>query len=276
VPSHQSCKDRGMSLPVSVQICTLNEAHNIVACLEAVFLNEPEEVLVIDGGSTDGTAEIASRMGAKVLSPGRLGLGPSRKLGYMAATANYVAFVDADDRIPSDWLAQMIAELSDGGYSALQSSLRAANMGTWWGRGWDNYFKESVKPTSDTDMVGRPAIFVTADLQADDSDFESLDEDTHMSRAFEKRGLRQGVGHAVARRYVEETWSENSRKWRSYGKGYREFTRRNPERRLRMLRHMLMVIPIQRSIPAARQGHFAQPVFGLVMGSQIVLGWLKG
>jgi len=74
-----------MPVPVSVQICTLNEADNIEACLESVFSSNPEEVVVIDGGSTDGTREIAQRIGVRVLNPGRLGLGPLRKLGYMSA-----------------------------------------------------------------------------------------------------------------------------------------------------------------------------------------------
>ena len=82
----------------------------------------------------------------------------------------------------------MIGELEADNYSALQSSLRTANTDSWWGRGWDEYFRESVKPTKDTNMVGRPALFVTDDLQRDNSDFESLDEDTHMSRSFERRG----------------------------------------------------------------------------------------
>jgi glycosyltransferase involved in cell wall biosynthesis len=264
-----------MSLPVSVQICTLNEANNIEACLTSVFNNDPEEVVVIDGGSTDDTREIAQRMGARVLNPGRLGLGPSRKLGYMSATSKYVAFVDADDRIPSTWLIDMISELEDGNYSALQSSLRTANTDTWWGRGWDEYFQESVKPTKDTNMVGRPALFVTSDLQFDNSDFESLDEDTHMSRAFELRGLRQGIGTPVAHRFCEETWAENSKKWRSYGKGYAQFTQMNPDRRAALIKHVLITIPIERSTSPVARGAFSQPAFGFLMSSQIAFEWLR-
>lgn len=264
-----------MVLPVSVQICTLNEAANITECLKAVFLNSPEEVLVIDGGSTDGTVEIAREMGAKVLTPGRLGLGPSRKLGYMSTNARYLAFIDADDRIPAHWLQDMIHELERGGYSALQSSLRAANTNNWWGRGWDGYFQESVKPTADTTIVGRPALFLTADLQADDSDFESLDEDTHMSRAFEQRGLRQGIGTPVAHRYVEETWEANFHKWETYGLGYKKFVEKNPQRKSALLRHMLITIPITRTAPQLLKGRLSQPIFGFLMASQIIRGWMR-
>jgi len=264
-----------MPFPVSVQICTLNEADNIEACLTSVFSNDPEEVLVIDGGSTDATREISQRMGARVLNPGRLGLGPSRKLGYTAATTQYVAFVDADDRIPPYWLRDMISELEAGKYSALQSSLRTANTESWWGRGWDEYFQESVKPTSDTNIVGRPALFVTKDLQSDDTDFESLDEDTHMSRAFEQRGLRQGIGTPVAHRLCEETWAENSRKWRSYGEGYAKFARMNPDRRAALLKHVLLTIPITRSARPITRGAIFQPLFGLLMSSQISYEWFR-
>ena len=262
-----------MPYPVSVQICTLNEEANIGDCLESVFANDPEDVLIIDGGSTDGTIRIAESMGARVLAPGRLGLGPSRQLGFMAATTRYVAFVDADDRLERDWLATMIRELEAGGYSALQSSLRAPDTGNWWSRGWNQYFIESVKPTADTTMVGRPALFVTADLQADPEELISLDEDTHLSRRFELRGLRQGIGTAVAYRHCEETLEENFSKWQSYGRGYRGFVSEHPERRNAILKHMLFTVPIARSWRPVLRGQVTQPVFGVLMAGNIIAGW---
>ena len=261
---------------VSVQICTLNEESNIEDCLLQVLANNPAEVLVIDGGSTDRTVEIAESLGARVLSPGRLGLGPSRRLGYMQASTQYVAFVDADDRLAPNWLGSMIQELESGGYSALQSCLRVPEPKSWWAKGWDQYFIESVRPLADTNIVGRPALFVTADLQADPTEFASLDEDTHMSRNFQLRGLRQGIGHAVAYRYVEETWTENNHKWQSYGRGYRGFVHENPERKAAILRHMLVTIPIVRGWHPVGRGAISQPVFAMLMAGSIIRGWFKG
>ncbi len=261
--------------PVSVQICTLNELSNIRECLESVQANGPQEIVVIDGGSTDGTVEIAREMGARVITPGKLGLGPSRKLGYMSAATKYVAFVDADDRIPATWLEDLIHELDFGSYSALQSSLRAANLDSWWGRGWNQYFIESVRPTPDTNMVGRPALFVANDLQTDNSDFESLDEDTHMSHAFESRGLRQGIALSVALRFCESTRRENFLKWQSYGRGYRAFVDQNPDRRKAILLHIMWTIPVKRSLKPLLRGHMTQPIFGCLMAWNIWRGWRR-
>jgi glycosyltransferase involved in cell wall biosynthesis len=261
-------------LPVSVQICTLNEEANIGECLESVFANQPEDVLIIDGGSTDRTVEIAEAMGARVLAPGKLGLGPSRQLGYMEAMTRYVAFVDADDRLGPDWLTIMLREVEAGGYAALQSCLRVPDTTNWWSRGWNQYFIESVQPTADTTMVGRPAVFLTEALQSDPSDLTSLDEDTHLSRRFELQGLRQGIGTAVAYRHCEQTREQNVRKWQSYGRGYRGFVEEHPDRRASILKHMLFTVPVARSWRPVLRGQVTQPIFGVLMAASIAAGYV--
>lgn len=262
-----------MAYPVSVQICTLNEELNLADCLETVVANDPGEIIVIDGGSTDRTVDIAAAYGCRVLSPGRLGLGPSRQLGYRATQQPYSAFVDADDRLSPDWIETMLTELQAGGYAALQSQLRSADTSTFWGRGWNEYFIESVRPVLDTNMVGRPALFVTEELTTDDADLISLDEDTHLSRRFELRGLRQGIGHAVAYRHCEDNWEQNVRKWRSYGRGYRGFVDEHPERRSALIRHMAVTIPLERGLRPLTRGKWQQPAFAALMAWSVGRGW---
>lgn len=55
-----------MKIKCSVEILTLNSASTIARCLESV--KDFDDIIVLDGGSTDGTREIAARFGARILN----------------------------------------------------------------------------------------------------------------------------------------------------------------------------------------------------------------
>jgi glycosyltransferase involved in cell wall biosynthesis len=265
-----------LSRPVSVQIITLNEEANIAACLEAVLANDPAEIVVIDGGSTDGTVAIAEARGARVIAPGRLGRGASRHLGYHSTELPYVAMVDADDRISPNWIDELLPQLQDGSYAAMQSSLRTVSRATFWERGWNEYFIESIRPVADTIMVGHPALYLTEALKGTADDIGHDHEDTQMSVDFQSRGLRQGIGTAISHRVVPPDRAENIQKWRMYGKGYRDFVAKHPDRRTAILRHMWVTIPLVRGWRPVMRGKFEQPVFAAVMAGSIIAGYRAG
>jgi len=82
---------------LSVIIITKNEAANIRACLESVAW--ADEIVVVDSGSSDATAEICRGFGAQVHVhdwPG-FGVQKNRALGY--ATKDWVLSLDADERV---------------------------------------------------------------------------------------------------------------------------------------------------------------------------------
>lgn len=75
------------------------------------------EVIVVDDGSTDRTAEIASAQGATVLRhPTNLGYGRSLKDGIAAAQHALVAIVDGDGSYPVEDLPKLVDRVQSGGY----------------------------------------------------------------------------------------------------------------------------------------------------------------
>lgn len=264
-----------MSLPVSVQIITLNEQEHIRGCLEAVIANDPAEIIVVDGDSTDNTVAIATSLGATVLSPGGLGRGASRHLGYTSTQQPFVAMVDADDRPGPTWLAQMLDHMEAGDYSALQSSLRAFNPRNFWSKGWDVYFQESIRPRSHSIMVGHPSIYRTDALLGARADIGHEHEDTQLSMDFEHRGLRQGIAPVVSYRIAPSTREESIAKWRGYGRGYRDLVAIKPDKRSAILRHITWTIPVQRGFRPLIQGRWQQPLFALTMAGVIIYGFLR-
>ncbi len=95
-----------MNLKWSVVIPAYNEAEQLPALLEALKLQTlpPAEVIVVDNASSDDTARVAERLGARVLRCARPGVAYARQLGLEAATGEWVATTDADSVPESGWL----------------------------------------------------------------------------------------------------------------------------------------------------------------------------
>ena len=109
---------------VSVIIPTLNEAFGIAATLRAVFALDPGlEVIVVDGGSEDGTANAASREGAHVIQSGR-GRGVQLHTGAAQAQGEVLWFVHADTLPHPRALADIEAALRDPGVAGGNFRLR--------------------------------------------------------------------------------------------------------------------------------------------------------
>lgn len=101
---------------VSVLIPALNEAKTISALLERMK-SDPSvlEVVVIDDGSIDGTPELASQAGARVILSSFLGKGASMEDGLRASTGQVVLFLDGDLlEVCADLVHRMTAPIVQG------------------------------------------------------------------------------------------------------------------------------------------------------------------
>jgi dolichol-phosphate mannosyltransferase len=86
---------------LAVIIPALNERENLELLLPALRetlegLDARWEILVVDGGSTDGTAEVSRRRGARVVAQRERGYGGALLAGFRATTAPYIVQMDAD------------------------------------------------------------------------------------------------------------------------------------------------------------------------------------
>jgi glycosyltransferase involved in cell wall biosynthesis len=69
-----------------------------------------DEVIVVDNGSTDATAEVARAGGARVLFQPNRGIMSASATGYDAARTELIARIDADSRPPADWAERVVTE----------------------------------------------------------------------------------------------------------------------------------------------------------------------
>ncbi|MDP2259924.1 MAG: TIGR04283 family arsenosugar biosynthesis glycosyltransferase [Caulobacter sp.] len=103
---------------LSVVIPTLTAAEGLAATLAA--LDPADEIIVVDGGSRDGTAALARDLGARVIetAPGR---GCQLAAGAASATADWLLFLHADTVLPPGW-----RDVVAGHFSAPRAMERAA------------------------------------------------------------------------------------------------------------------------------------------------------
>jgi len=100
---------------VSVVIPARNDAEMLAVCLAALAKQTgiPEsvevEIVVVDNGSSDNTAQVARDGGARVITEPVPGIPRAASAGYDAARGELIARIDADSVCPPGWLARAIA-----------------------------------------------------------------------------------------------------------------------------------------------------------------------
>lgn len=97
---------------LTVFILTLNEQDNIKACIDSV--RSADEILVVDGGSTDLTTKIAAQNGARVVAQAMTDFSSQRNFAPKLASSDWILHLDADERVTEALWAEVNEAISSG------------------------------------------------------------------------------------------------------------------------------------------------------------------
>ena len=150
---------------LGVAIITKNAASRLAECLAAVAF--ADAVVVIDGGSTDGTVEIARAQGARVLQePDWPGFGPQKNRALDALDTEWILSIDADEIVTPELAAAIRAALAAPAAEVYAVDRLSSFCGHWirhsgWYPDWiPRLFKRGAARFSD-DLVHERLVFNT-------------------------------------------------------------------------------------------------------------------
>lgn len=122
---------------LSVAIITRDEEHSVRACLESV--SWADEIVVLDSGSTDGTADLCRSLGARVEITDWPGFGPQKNRAIERCSGDWILSIDADERVTPLLRTEIVLAIASPGENvayrlARRSSYcgRPMRHGGWW------------------------------------------------------------------------------------------------------------------------------------------------
>lgn len=108
---------------ISIIVPIFNAGHYLKACVESLLMQTYAdiEIALVDDSSTDGSLAIAQAFAKQdrrvvVLQQPHAGQSVARNLGIKKTQGEYIAFVDADDRLEADWCARHMAAIDGVDY----------------------------------------------------------------------------------------------------------------------------------------------------------------
>lgn len=263
-------------LPISAIVRTYNEEQNIEDCIRFILKNNPSEIIVVDGGSTDGTVNIAKSMGVKVIKS-KKGLVSQRQTGTDVSSQKYIALIDADDRLDENCLYSLLDELKENRFDAIKALNYPYKPKTYWEKGMASTLLIEGALPRETTMVGRPALYLASSIKKVKPDFffNGSHEDTDLSRTFENMGFKQGLGTGKTYRKQKENFRDYLKIWGKYGRGDAHFVHKYPERKWSIIKHLLINYPIVKSYRAALNGEIKYVPFFVLTGIARFINFLS-
>jgi glycosyltransferase involved in cell wall biosynthesis len=214
-----------MTDTVSAVICVKNGNKTLEKAILSLKNAHIEDIIVIDGESTDGSILIAEQYSTKIWSDEGKGLGHARQLGADKATGRYVLYLDADAELSApDTVEQLVADLNQFQVSGVQAQLiDPRDHKTYWEEGEDfhrrvHYNKPGIYTHADTIICLLPRDLILR-YRFDDYFKGAGAEDTDFFYRAKKEGHRFTVSHAVGYHYHRSSRTDFIKQRIWYGKG---------------------------------------------------------
>lgn len=203
---------------LSVIIVAKNESSNIQDCIASAAW--AEEVIVLDSGSRDGTVELATQAGAKVIQTDWQGYGIQQNRGIDAANHEWIFSLDADERITPELAGEIRATIAKSAFQVFDVPRRSLFVSRfmrhsgWWPDRTKRLFKKDCGRFSNHEIhASLQTEYPIGHLQASMihysyRDFDSVLEKMNRYSSGSARDLyAKGKTGSLSKALLHGTWS---------------------------------------------------------------------
>lgn len=264
----------------SVVVCVKNEEERIEDCLKGIVLNEPDEIIVVDGNSSDQTVAIAKKFPVKVIETKDSSLTLDRQIGLDAAKNDIAVMIDADHRVKKGDLLSLVKDLEEFDFDMVQSQLCSHENTNFWTKAEEMAWDVNHNEPGPKEMIGTaPAAykkFIFEHVKFCDDVTSTIDDTDfiyRLSKVVPK--IKYGIGRTKISQLHFADLNTFLKKFSWYGKGDGEFCHKNPERAFSMIFHLLVRYPIFYPIKSIVKGKFLVVPFFIIQGYARFFGLVK-
>ena len=201
-----------------VVIPTKNEASNIIDCLDSIYLaskrlkDEDVNIIIVDGGSDDGTPEIAKDWGnkfsvpLKVISAPNTKMAHSRIIGAKNGKGEIIVFLDADDKVSPSFFVNLLSPFQDPNIGAAHIKVKHIQSDSYLGKAMIAWEKRCPGGRWPYITVFRRSLLPALECVKDMNLGEDHDRHVRLKRFCEKHKLRIIQSNACVYIRPKESW----------------------------------------------------------------------
>lgn len=229
-----------MHQKVTAIVIVINNVKAIGRCLESLSKLSLSRIIIVDGGSTDGTIEIANSFDAELHVIPRNGVAQARQYGLDLVQTEFVLLVDSDNIIEMAAMEKVLEYFLKHQFVGVAFAKRSFDKEGYFGMFQEWMNDHTINKPGEKLVIGGPALYRTAILKQIRYDEKmSHADDTDLCFRLRNAGYFVGTSDASIKEIMPVTLTDFIKRAYRYGVSDSQFFKKHPSRRLSIGTHVL-------------------------------------
>ncbi len=261
---------KNSKIKISVVVCAKNAEKNIAKCLKSIIQNKIDEIILVDGKSSDNTVKNSKKFVDKIIIQKNNGLAAARKIGIKNAKNDYIAMIDSDHLLKKNDIKNLYKDLIKYKFDIVQAQLTS--------HGKFNFLNKAEQEAWDTvhnipgprSMIGTaPCIYkkkIFKFINFNSRITKTMDDTDFIYRINKLKKFKIGIGDTKISQFHEGNIIDFFKKFIWYGHGDAEFVKKYPYKIFSILFHQLFRYLIIFPMKSFIKLKFRAPIFFMLAG----------